>query len=107
MASKRNAAKILRTAAKLIDVHGFTKGQFGHEKCGFCTLGALNNVAGGSIPRSNDWILARAALYAFVSQTRGTSSVVFFNDDPKTTKRDVTKFLRGTARALEHGLVVK
>ena len=111
MASKRNAAKILRKAAKLIEVHGFVKYSFGSYEHGFCALGALSAAGRGTTAGDRksigDRSLAAKALNRRLYTVSGFGSVATYNDLQDTTAQDITKFLRGTARALEHGLVVK
>jgi hypothetical protein len=107
MASKRQAAQALRKAANLIEKNGWHQGHFISDEGAVCALGAVNTVACGA--PAMEWgagsklrKLALDALGKFI----GGRSVPRWNDSKDTTKNDVLKTFRKTARALEHGLVV-
>lgn len=94
--TKKHAASVLRRAAVLIETKGFNKGAYGNDDVGYCALGAIG--------MASNWITlpATRALQSFL----GHSHIPTWNDNQKRTAEEVTKALRGTARALEHGLEV-
>lgn len=102
--SKRKAAKLLRIGAKNIETYGWVKGRFGSSTSGgYCALGSFGFGRGNSegFTFSDQW-LAECAL----AETVPGGDVVDFNDRMATTKEEVTKLMRKTARLLEHGLQV-
>lgn len=89
--TKRQAAKLMREAAKLLDAHGWRKGKYGDCEEGFCLVGALNK-AGITLG------VIRPSLWALFNM-----SPFNWNDAPGRTKEEVTGLLRRRARELEHG----
>jgi hypothetical protein len=101
---KRQAAKLLRAAANILETKGWYQGSFGNEEKGFCLLGSINVVDTGEATWSTspDANLAKEAIRV-VSGQRFLSR---WNDSPGRTKSEVVSAMRKAARALEHGLKV-
>jgi hypothetical protein len=100
--TKRQIATTLRQSAKLIDDRGWLQGRNGNRESGFCAIGALNEAVRGHCDQWWLYVSARKAL----SACTGTRGVMNFNDTPGRTKEEVTKLIRSTARALEHGMAI-
>lgn len=100
--SKRAAAQYLRAAAKFLEAHKLTKGQFSNGHGAYCGIGAMKAVDEDA-HYSDVGLVARKAF----SLVNGYFGIPSFNDRPETTKADVVKAFRKTAAALDHGLKVK
>ncbi len=97
--SARQAATILRNAAKVIETYGWRRGVMGNKKLGFCALGSIDHVQ----PVYNkSRSLAEKALRTII----GVSSIADWNDAFASGAKEVTSAMLKVARELEHGLVV-
>ncbi len=85
--------QIIRKAIKLLTSYGWTKGQYGNKKCGFCALGAIQRAA--LLDLDGD---AYARAIAKIEKLANTENIVTWNDDFYTTEADVLKTLREAAR---------
>ena len=97
--NKRKAAKILRNAAKTIETYGWVKGRLGNENIGFCTIGAIYHNHGAYSDQCDTAIDA-------LQRVLCDSDVASWNDRIAKDSKEVTRAMRKTANALEHGLVV-
>ena len=111
--SKREVAAAFRNAAKLLDKHGWVKGEMGSNNKGFCAMGALDNLLGiGNIWAVKNFSanVTPGSLLSKLSDSRRATMVSYaiirFNDRETTTKKDVQRFFRALARDLEHGGVL-
>lgn len=103
MAKKRNAAKILREAANLIEERGWCQRAYTNEKGALCTLGAIGRTAEPGSGRWSDRALAIKALRNNITP----DDVACWNDKTARTVDEVLRALRKTARDLEHGMQPK
>lgn len=113
--SKRKAAKILRDAAVLIETTGWCQRSFSRDGA-HCLVGAVHGASVGttysvSIGKSVSLedlrrSLPHKQLALRALRTALKNAPVGYNDATDTTKTDVLRALRTTARALEHGMVV-
>ena len=99
--SKRAVAKLLRGGASRIEKFGWRKGTFGNEHTGFCALGSIK------YGKSAESDVAARAMRQVLRSEGLADYVATFNDSVANDKSEVTALMRRTARALEHGLVVK
>lgn len=104
--TKREAAKLLRQAAKLIETFGHLRASGGNEQKGFCLLEAMSKARCGD---SVEWpnISVNDIAFRALQKTTQSSSVYGWNDFSCGGKDDAVRMLRKTSRALEHGLEVK
>ncbi len=93
--TKRHLASIYRKAAKLIEIHGLRKGEFGRPGYGFCTIGALRHAGDGNYS-------------SYPLRILGTGEPIMrWNDKSERTQDEVIGAFRKAARLLEHGAVVQ
>jgi hypothetical protein len=85
----------LRTAAMVIEKHGWVQGKFGSELCGFCILGAMLHTCDVTN-------ITRAQM--FLDTITGLYGVAHWNDQPGRTKEEVLALLTQAAKvADDHG----
>lgn len=88
------AAKLLETAADLLEKNGRCTGRYTDSKGRYCVSGALRAAQGLLGRRSNYQTYFTADELLFV-KTRG---VIGWNDDPKTTDEEVLTTMRAVAQ---------
>jgi hypothetical protein len=103
------AARVLDTAADLIDKHGWVQRSWGSEKTGYCALGATLHAMGeltatpiplpdfnGVIARANGALAAEIGLDS-------NSGIVGWNDAFDRTQDEVVDHMRWAAKRLRGG----